>query len=156
MLCSIPSQPLGGRGKNFQGESFFTADNPPYGTTFTYYLKDALKTRKEKRQEAEKEAIKKGAAPAWPSMSELRAEDEEEAPAIIFTITDSGGRVVRKLSGPLTAGMQRVSWDLRYPAPNLAPPPNPETEDPFNDGPAGPLVIPAPTKCHSPKESTAF
>lgn len=141
-LLYIPSQPLGGRGKNFQGESFYTAENPPYGTTFTYYLKDAIKTRKEKRQEAEKEAQKKGAAPAWPSANDLRAEEEEEAPAILFTITDSSGRVVRRLTGPFTAGMQRVSWDLRYPAPVLAPPPNPETEDPFNDGPAGPLVMP--------------
>jgi len=141
-LLYIPSQPLGGRGKNFQGESFYTAENPPYGTTFTYYLKDALKTRKEKRQEAEKETQKKGAAPAWPSANDLRAEEEEEAPAVIFTITDASGRVVRRLTGPITAGMQRVSWDLRYPAPTLAPPPNPETEDPFNDGPAGPLVMP--------------
>jgi hypothetical protein len=35
----IQAQPLGGRGKSFQGESFFTADNPPFGATITYYLK---------------------------------------------------------------------------------------------------------------------
>jgi photosystem II stability/assembly factor-like uncharacterized protein len=141
-LMYIQAQPLGGRGKNFQGESFYTAENPPFGTTFTYYLKDAIKTRKEKRQEAEKEALKKGAAPAWPNPNDLRAEEDEEAPAMIFTITDSAGRVVRRLTGPITAGMQRVSWDLRYPPPTLPPPPNPETEDPFNEGPAGPLVMP--------------
>jgi len=77
-----------------------------------------------------------------PGQPELRAEEEEEAPAIIFTITDSSGRVVRRLTGPITAGMQRVSWDLRYPASSLPPPPNPEGEDPFAEGPAGPLVMP--------------
>ena len=141
-LMYIQAQPLGGRGKSFQGESFFTAENPPFGATFTYYLKDELKTRKAKRQEAEKEAAKKNAAVAFPSQSELRAEEEEEAPAIIITVTDASGRVVRRLTGPVTAGMQRIAWDLRYPPPSLPPPPNPETEDPFNEGPAGPLVMP--------------
>ena len=141
-LMYIQAQPLGGRGKSFQGESFFTAENPPFGATFTYYLKDELKTRKAKRQEAEKEAAKKNAAVAFPSQSELRAEEEEEASAIIITVTDASGRVVRRLTGPVTAGMQRIAWDLRYPPPSLPPPPNPETEDPFNEGPAGPLVMP--------------
>jgi photosystem II stability/assembly factor-like uncharacterized protein len=141
-LMYIQAQPLGGRGKSFQGESFFTAENPPFGATFTYYLKDELKTRKVKRQEAEKEAAKKNAAVAFPSQSELRAEEEEEASAIIITVTDASGRVVRRLTGPVTAGMQRIAWDLRYPPPSLPPPPNPETEDPFNEGPAGPLVMP--------------
>ena len=91
-LMYIQSQPLGGRGKSFQGESFYTAENPPFGATFTYYLKEDLKTKKAKRQEAEKEAEKKSAAVVLPSPSDLSAEEEEEAPAIIFTITDSDGR----------------------------------------------------------------
>ncbi|HEX9423312.1 MAG TPA: hypothetical protein VF899_08720 [Pyrinomonadaceae bacterium] len=141
-LMYIQSQPLGGRGKSFQGESFFTAENPPFGATFTYYLKDELKTRKAKRQEAEKEAAKKNAAVALPRLTDLSAEEEEEAPAVIFTVTDSSGRVVRRLTGPVTAGVNRVAWDLRYPPSSLPPPPNPELEDPFNEGPAGPLVMP--------------
>ncbi len=141
-LMYIQSQPLGGRGRSFQGESFYTAENPPFGATFTYYLKEDLKTKKTKRQEAERDAQRKGTAIGLPSQSDLRAEEEEEAPALIFTITDSSGRVVRRLTGPITAGIQRVSWDLRYPAPSLPPPPNPEAEDPFTEGPAGPLVMP--------------
>jgi len=141
-LMYIQAQPIGGRGKSFQGESFYEAENPPFGATFTYYLKEAVKTRKEKRQDTEKEAIKKGGTPAWPSQIDLRAEEEEEAPTIILTVTDSSGHVARRITGPITAGMQRVSWDLRYPAPSLPPPPNPEGEDPFNEGPAGPLVMP--------------
>jgi photosystem II stability/assembly factor-like uncharacterized protein len=141
-LLYIQSQPLGLRGKSFQGESFFTADNPPFGATFSYYLKDELKTKKAKRQEAEKEALKKNTPVILPPLAELSAEEEEEAPAILITVTDSSGHVVRRLTGPVTAGMQRVSWDLRYPPTSLPPPPNPETENPFDDGPGGSLVMP--------------
>lgn len=141
-LMYIQSQPLGLRGKSFQGESFFTAENSPFGATFSYYLKDELKTRKAKRQEAEKEAAKKNLPVTLPRLSDLSAEEEEEAPAVIITVTDSSGRVVRRLTGPVTAGMQRVSWDLRYPPTTLPPPPNPENENPFDDGPGGPLVMP--------------
>jgi photosystem II stability/assembly factor-like uncharacterized protein len=141
-LMYIQSQPLGLRGKSFQGESYYAAENPPFGATFTYYLKEELKTKKAKRQEAEKETAKKNALVTLPRLSDLSAEEEEEAPAVIFTITDSSGRVVRRLTGPVTAGMQRVSWDLRYPPTSLPPPPNPDNENPFDDGPGGPLVMP--------------
>ncbi|HEU5236256.1 MAG TPA: hypothetical protein VFU37_03895, partial [Pyrinomonadaceae bacterium] len=141
-LMYIQSQPIGGRGKSFQGESYYTAENPAFGATFTYYLKEELKTKKARRQEAERAAARNGAAINLPGRAELSAEEEEEAPAVIFTITDSSGKVVRRLTGPVTAGVQRVNWDLRYPAATLPPPPNPETEDPFNEGPAGPLVMP--------------
>jgi len=141
-LMYIQAQPLGLRGKAFQGESFFAAENPPFGATFTYYLKDELKTKKARRQDAEKEAAKKNPNVALPSLSQLSAEEEEEPPAIILTVTDSTGRVVRRLTGPVTAGMQRVTWDLHYPPSTLPPPPNPDNEDPFNEGPSGPLVMP--------------
>jgi len=141
-LMYIQAQPIGGRGKSFQGESFFTAENPAFGATFTYYLKEELKTKKAKRQDAERAASRSGAAIRLPSGAELSAEEQEEAPAIIFVITDSQGRVIRRLTGPVTAGFQRVNWDLRYPASSLPPPPNPDGEDPFAEPPGGPLVMP--------------
>jgi photosystem II stability/assembly factor-like uncharacterized protein len=141
-LMYIQAQPLGGRGKSFQGESFFTAENPPFGAVFTYYLKEELKTKKARRQEAERDAQRRNTPVGLPSSADFRAEEEEESPAVIFTVSDSSGRVVRRLTGPVSAGMQRVAWDLRYPAASLPPPPNPDGEDPFNEGPAGPLVMP--------------
>jgi photosystem II stability/assembly factor-like uncharacterized protein len=141
-LMYIQAQPIGGRGKSFQGEAFFTADNPPFGAAFTYYLKEELKTRKTRRQEAERAAARSGAAINLPRPAELSAEEEEEAPAVVFTITDSSGKVIRRLNGPTAAGIQRVTWDLRYPPATLPPPPNPENENPFDEGPAGPLVMP--------------
>jgi photosystem II stability/assembly factor-like uncharacterized protein len=141
-MMYIQSQPLGGRGKAFQGESFYTAENPPYGATFTYYLKETLKTRKQRRQEAEKEADRKAGVIIQPSSEELRSEEEEETPVIILTISDSAGRVVRRLAGPVTQGVNRINWDMRYPAPVLSQrPPEPE-EELFGDPPSGPLVLP--------------
>ncbi len=140
-LMYIQSQPLGGRGKSFQGERFYTADNPPFGAAVTWYLKDAIRTRKEKRQEKEREADRRGAPVGWPTREELRAEEEEEAPAIIVTITDSSDNVVRRLTGPVGAGVQRLSWDLRYPAANLSAPPPPDADFDF-EPPSGPLVMP--------------
>src|SRR5690242_8142521 len=149
-LMYIQSQPLGGRGKSFQGESFYTAENPPFGATVTWYLKDALKTRKEKRQEAKRDAERKKAPVGWPSQSELRAEDEEDALAMVVTITDANNRVVRRLTGPITAGMQRVTWDLRDPAANLSGPPPPDADSDF-EPPSGPLVMPGTYKAQIAK-----
>ncbi|HEX5875023.1 MAG TPA: hypothetical protein VFY60_10280 [Pyrinomonadaceae bacterium] len=140
-LMYIQSQPLGGRGKSFQGERYYTADNPPFGATVTWYLKDAIKTKKEKRQEAERDAARRGAPVGWPTRAELRAEEEEEPPAIIVTVTDASDNVVRRLTGPVGGGMQRLTWDLRYPAANLPAPQPPDADFDF-EPPSGPLVMP--------------
>jgi photosystem II stability/assembly factor-like uncharacterized protein len=142
-LLYIESRQYGLRGKSFQGEAFFTAENPPFGATFTYYLKDGIKTKKEKRHEAEKEAEKHGRETPYPNKDELRAESEEEAPAILFTITDPSGERVRTIAGPVTKGFHRVTWDLRDPAAALPKPRPPESDDDlFFEEPVGPLVAP--------------
>jgi photosystem II stability/assembly factor-like uncharacterized protein len=142
-LMYIQSQPLGGRGKGFQGEAFYTAENPPFGATITYFLKESLRTRKQRRQQAEREAERRGTPVAVPSWEDSRAEEEEEPPGIVLTITDSAGRVVRRINGPGSAGVNRVSWDLRYPAASLGGgrPPGAD-DDIFFEGPSGPLVMP--------------
>ena len=140
-LMFIPSQKLGGTGKAWQGESYFTAPNPPFGATFTYYLKDALKSKKDQRIDAAKKAEKDGKTVPYPTPDELRTEAEEPAPLIMFTITDSDGNVVRHLDGPVTAGFHRVSWDLRYPASALPPPHADDDDDDFRS-PNGTLVMP--------------
>ena len=141
----IPKKPLGLRDKAFQGESFFTAPNPPFGAVITYYLKDELKTKKKARLAAEKKVASKGGDVFYPTWDLLRAEELEEEPAILLTVTDPAGNVVRRLTGPVKSGFHRVAWDLRYPASN---PPAPsrtgsdEDEDQFRPGPHGPLVMP--------------
>ena len=138
-MLYVESQPLGGRGKAFQGESLYTAANPPFGATMTYYLKEPLKTRRQIRKDVEK----KGGEVPYPTSEELSSEAEEEAPSVVLTISDSTNRVVRRINGPITAGMHRVTWDLRYPAPQLAPPRDPNSADEiFGQTPAGHLVMP--------------
>ena len=43
----IDSRPLGNRGKGSQGESYFTAKNPPLGAVIKYFFNDTLKTQKQ-------------------------------------------------------------------------------------------------------------
>ncbi len=142
-LMYIRTRQFGLRGKAFLGEAFFTADNPPYGAVFAYYLKDEIKTRKQKRHELEKEAEKKKEPPPYPTREQLRTEAHEEAPAIVLTVTDENGQTVRTLTGPVSAGFHRVAWNLRQPAPVLPRPRPPEAaDDLFFEEPSGPLVLP--------------
>jgi photosystem II stability/assembly factor-like uncharacterized protein len=109
----IPSAQYGGGGKSFQGASFYTADNPPYGATFTIHLKESLKTLKQKRKDAEKEAEKKKQPVPYPSADDLRAEEEEEPPALLLSITEPDGSAVRQMSVASSSGVHRLTWDLR-------------------------------------------
>lgn len=134
--------PYGGRGKSHLGASFYTGENPPYGATITYYLKEKLKTKKELRHDAEKEAAKQHKTAPYPLQDELRSEAEEEAPSVLFTISDESGKPIRILSGATGAGIHRLTWDLRYPAPVLGPENRAEGEEDFGPQTHAPLVIP--------------
>lgn len=138
----VPGTPLGLKDKSDQGDAFFMAPNPPFGAVFTYYLKEDLRSLKEQRLEREKELLKAGKAIAFPSWDALRAEDLEEPPAILLTVTDEDGAVVRRLEGPVKAGFQRVAWDLRYPAANPSRLKAPEDFDPWAAEPMGPMAAP--------------
>ncbi|MCW8849546.1 MAG: glycosyl hydrolase, partial [Melioribacteraceae bacterium] len=48
------------RGRYGQGSTFYKADNPEFGATFTYFLKEVPKTLKAIRHEKEKELFKDG------------------------------------------------------------------------------------------------
>jgi len=137
-LLYIPSQPLGDKGKSSQGAAYYTADNPPFGATFTYYLKESIKTKKELRREAEAKLIKEDKPVPFPSNAELRAEDNEPTPYLLFTIYDDAGNVVRKLTAKADAGVQRITWDLRYPSTDPVKAPGKE----FSNASSGMLVPP--------------
>ncbi len=111
----VQTDPLGGGGKAFQGASFFTAPNPPFGATFTYYLKESLKTKKSQRQEKDRSLARQGQDTPYPSWEELKGEDREEDPAAVLTIRDSAGQVVRQIPVTSAQGMHRATWDFRYP-----------------------------------------
>ena len=106
------------RGKYAQGSTYFTAKNPDFGATFTYYLKETPKTLKKQRKEKEKELIKDKKSIPIPTMEELRAEKNEVNPYLIFTITDEQGNIIRKLTKSPSKGISRITWNLRYPGMN--------------------------------------
>ena len=138
----MESTPLGLRGKSFQGDAFYSAPNPPVGATFTYYIKDELETRKEKRKKSEKEREEAGEPYQYPSWEEMETEQREKSPTVVLTVTDIDGNVVRRLSGPKGKGVHRVTWDLRYPSSQPTRLQPPSFNNPFADPPRGPMVAP--------------
>ncbi len=134
----------GGTGtKGNRGATFFASDNPPYGVTFTYHLRDGLKTPGETRLEEEKEKAAAGEDTPYPSWEELRAEDRADRPIVLLTIRNADGDVVRRVTGPTKAGLHRIAWDMRLPAPNpirLQKPSGPRS--PYASDPEGPIALP--------------
>ena len=73
---------------------------------FTAFLKDKLKTKKEKREEAEKDAAKKNQTLPYPTNDELRAEAEEAKPELYFLVYDESGEPIRRVDGATEQGFQ--------------------------------------------------
>lgn len=114
-LTYVESNPLGLRGTGSQGASLYAAPNPEFGATFTYFVKEKPKSPKEQRQEKEKKAKEDGVDIDYPSYEEFVAEDTYEKAYLLFIIKDASGNEVRKIKKPASAGIQRVTWNLRYP-----------------------------------------
>ena len=62
----------------------YTTPNPPFGDPLTYYLRD-----------------------------DLAAQNTETETQIVLTIADANGKNIRNITGPATAGLHRLDWDLR-------------------------------------------
>jgi len=122
-----------------QGHAYYVAPNPDFGATFTYYLPEAIKSSAEQRREAEKPLLAKNEDVSFPDWDAVVAERREDEPAIVFTVSDLDGNVIRHLEAPATAGFHRVSWDLRYPPVDPWTPAAEQSE--FSD-PTGVLAAP--------------
>jgi photosystem II stability/assembly factor-like uncharacterized protein len=101
-------------GRYGQGASYFKATNPEFGAVFTYYLKEVPKTLNQLRKEKEKDLFKEGKPIYQPTDEEIRAEQNEKNPYLIFTIKDEVGNIVRKLTKEASKGISRLSWNLEY------------------------------------------
>jgi hypothetical protein len=112
----LPADQLGGE-KGFQGDEFFTAPNPTFGAVFTLFIKQTEKTLEQSRKEAEGAARGENRDAPVPSWEELRAEAEQEGERIFLEIQDASGRMLKRIDCPASAGIHRVSWDLRYTLP---------------------------------------
>lgn len=100
--------------KDNQGDTYFTAPNPEFGATFTYFLKEAPKSSKALRTEEEKKLFKDGKPIPQPTWRELELEGMEESSHLIFTIRDTDGNIIRRITQNPSKGINRVNWDLRY------------------------------------------
>jgi photosystem II stability/assembly factor-like uncharacterized protein len=103
---------LGGR-KGFQGDSYFTADNPTYGAVFTVHFKDGFKSKQEKRKEEEQAAKKEKRDAKVATIEELEAEENELRPRRYLQISTPGKEFVARIDLPNSKGMHRVAWDFR-------------------------------------------
>ena len=115
-LAYVESNPLGLRGVGSQGASMYAAPNPEFGATFTYYVKESPKSPKDLRQEKEQEAKDAGRAIDYPTYEEFVLEDTYESAYLLFVVKDADGSEVRKMKRPASTGVQRATWNLRYPA----------------------------------------
>lgn len=123
-----------------QGDAYYVAPNPPFGAVFTYYLAEERKRLADQRKASEKEVDTDGEDVQFPSWDRIGEEEREDDPAVVFTVSDSDGNIVRHIEAPAAAGFNRVAWDLRFPA---VDPWVPESERGGGFGsPAGVLVAP--------------
>ncbi len=97
-----------------QGNNEYSAENPPYGAVFTYYMSESLKSIEDTRKEKEKELTKSNSNIPFPGWDKLDEEKRQPKPQILLTIKDSNGEVVNTIEGKNAKGINRVSWDLTY------------------------------------------
>lgn len=152
-----------GEKHGFSARGDFSAPNPPLGVVISYYLAKAIEPAAEQAGaqptqagSGQPRAQQQETAAAPQGAEAVRAQEagpeREEQPAgegrgerrgpVKIVVTDPGGQVVRTLYGPGKAGLNRVTWNMRYDAEkrlNSAKPPDEENEF-FNPG--GPAALP--------------
>jgi photosystem II stability/assembly factor-like uncharacterized protein len=101
-------------GRYGQGATYFKAPNPDFGAVFTYYIKEIPKTLNQLRKEKEKDLFKEGKPIYQPTDEEIRTEQNEKNPYLVFIIKDEDGNIVRKLTKEASKGISRLSWNLEY------------------------------------------
>jgi len=67
------------------------------------------------RRKAEKELEKEWKDTPYVGFDELERERRQPEPAVLLTIRDASGEVVRITTGPAKKGFHRVAWNLTYP-----------------------------------------
>ncbi len=138
----VPNTPLQAPGQPTLGTTSFVAPNPDFGATFTYWLADPPGTARTERRAAESAAAARGEDIPFPGYDALRAEALESGPRVAMVVRDADGAPVRRVMGPATEGLHRVTWDLRRPAPDPVNLATPGFTPPWAGTPRGPLAPP--------------
>lgn len=137
-LWYIEKMRLGFGKKGNAGASHYVADNPAFGATFTYYIKDVPKLLKAQRTAKEKKLNKDNKNIPFPGWEKLEAEKKQSKPQLQFVIKDEQGSVIRRIETDMKKGMQRITWDLRLPSRGAIG----EKGGFFSDKPTGMLAMP--------------
>jgi photosystem II stability/assembly factor-like uncharacterized protein len=138
----IPSLPSQAAGMPTLGSDSFATANPDFGAVFTYFLDKPFQSSKELRHEMEAASRSEKQDIPFPGWDHLTAESEESTPRVMILVSDEMGDPVRWIEASNKKGTHRVSWDLRYPAPNPINLNPPEFTPPWAGPPQGPLVAP--------------
>jgi photosystem II stability/assembly factor-like uncharacterized protein len=138
----IPSVPGQAAGLPSQGSTEFRAANPPLGPLFSVYIADVPKTPAETRREKERELASQGKNIPFPGWDSLQAETTATEARYYLAISDERGEPVRRLSVAGEPGLQRISWDMRGPAPDAISFPDGSFRAPWMSEPRGGLVAP--------------
>lgn len=96
-----------------QGAGYYAAENPPYGATITYFLRDKITTAAQERKKKEKELIKAGKDVPFPGWDALTEEKNESKTSFYVIIRDEAGNLIRKVNAKNSQGLNRVTWDLQ-------------------------------------------
>jgi len=112
-----------------------------FGAVFTYHVGEEPKSREKRRQDREKPLVEAGKDTPYPGWAEAEAERREPKPAMVLTVRDAAGSVVRRIDAPTGRGFHRVAWDLRLPAPDAIGARSRFSEE-GDEGPKGPLAAP--------------
>jgi photosystem II stability/assembly factor-like uncharacterized protein len=138
----IPSDPMQAAGMPTLGSDSFRTPNPDFGATFTYYLEDKITSAREDRQQQESGIRENGGDIPFPGWERLTAESLEAQPRVMLRVSNNEGQSVRWLEANNAPGTHRITWDLRYPAPDAIDLTTPTFKPPWVGNSVGPLAAP--------------
>jgi len=138
----IPSAPSQAVGMPTLGSDSFTTPNPEFGASFTYYLDKDLENSKLQRKSREDSLRKEDKDIPFPGWERLSEESLETEPRVLILVSDSQDNPVRWIEASAKKGTHRVSWDLRFPAPDAIDLKTPEFVPPWAGSSKGPLASP--------------
>ncbi len=122
------------------GADQYSAENPPFGAVFTYYLSQSYPNLKSDRKKKEKVLDKEGKDIEFPGWDALEEETKQANATVWFTVKDQEGNVIRKLKTPAKKGIHRLAWDLRFENKRPINPNQGERRGRWNRG--GAMVVP--------------
>ena len=95
-------------GIDYKGGQHYRSKNPPMGVTFQLYLKDKASRVKDERGKVDEKL------PHYPDMEQLRNEDWEEKPYLLFVVRDNSGDEVARFTRDDFKGIKRFTWNGKY------------------------------------------